>query len=185
MRSPTRGCAVLVILLATGMCPSRVRAQDQSAWHGENDWKPEKEGKPAHKLDLFYKASDWYLRAGTMLDAETTFQLLNRPTIARREDRTFLMRYPSVEKGWARCLGNRNTSAVIGANVALNVGIGMLSRRIYRKGGRWRWLALGLNVLRCTQSFGAGIGNIEYGNSINGQVRQATGYSGRIIWSRH
>ncbi len=185
MRSPTRCFAVLLMLSAMGISPPRIRAQDQYSWQKGDYWKPKEEKKPATRLDRLYRVSGWYLNAGTTLDAATTFQQLNRPTIARREDNTFLMRYPSAELGWARCFGNRNTGAAVGANVALNAGIALLSRRIYRKGGRWRYLALGLNVLRGTQSFGAGIGNLEYGNSIDGRVRQAAGYSGRIIWSRH
>jgi hypothetical protein len=52
-----------------------------------------------------------------------------------------------------------------------------------RRGGRWRTAATILNVAKATDNLVCGIHNLRAVGGINGQVRQATGYTGPIVWS--
>jgi hypothetical protein len=149
-------------------------------WEG----KPLGSEKKADKIDFLYRASNAYLVGGTWLDMTTTYPVLHHPTVAYRADGSVLTRYYGIETGWAGCLGRRNTVAVIAANVALNAGLNLLSRRIYRRGGRWRVLAITVNVLKGTDNLMAGVHNIRYNAGVDGRVQLATGYMGQIRWSR-
>ncbi|HVN26466.1 MAG TPA: hypothetical protein VMT99_02325 [Candidatus Paceibacterota bacterium] len=104
--------------------------------------------KADKRIDFAFKASRWYLRGATGLDMSTTYIGLDRSH--------------GVETGWAKCFGNRNTSAVIAANAGLNAGIDWLDRRLYQRGGRWRILATSLNVLKGTGNALDGVNNIRY-----------------------
>ena len=152
-----RVAVVVLMFMVAGAGPPLVLAQDQF-FRQEGRWEPKKE--EGRKLDFLYKASRVYLFTGTSLDMVSTARALNHPTVARRTDGSVLGRYPAIETGWAGRFGRRNTFAVVGANVGLNAGIDLLSRRIYRRGGRWRILAITLNVLKGTGNMMAGIHNI-------------------------
>ncbi len=146
---------------------------------------PEETKKGSRKLDTFYRISRLYLGVGTGLDGFSTARVLNHPTVAYRTDKTVLGHFYGVEVGWAgSVVGKRNTDAVVAANVLLNVGIERLSRTLYRRGGRWRFLAIGLVLWKATDSTVAGAGNLKFDAGIDARLRMATGYTGKIIWSR-
>lgn len=138
--------------------------------------------KKASRLDLLHWAADGYLAGGTVLDAVTTANGLDHPTMAYRTNGSFLMRYVLRENGWARCLGNRDVRGVVTANIALNLGVFLLSQRLYHRGGRWRYLAIGLLVAKATSSTLAGLHNHRLEVDVNKHVRKATGYKGAIVW---
>lgn len=174
---PPKVRALALTLVALGLfCPSLANAQVQRFLKAEP-------GKGAGKLGLLYRSSGLYLLGGTMLDMSSTVRALNHPTLALKADGSVLTRYYSIETGWAGCFGRRNTGAVVMANVALNVGINLLSRNLYRRGGRWRVLAIGVNVLKGTDNLMAGIHNVRYSAGVDGRLRMTTGYSGPISWS--
>ncbi len=99
-------------------------------------------------IDRAFKASQWYLRGATVVDMSTT---------------VIGMEYAhGVETGWGRCFGPHNTSAVVAWNVGLNLGTEFLSRKIYQRGGKWKYVATGLNVLKGTGNLAAGFHNASY-----------------------
>ncbi|RJQ13484.1 hypothetical protein C4553_03835 [Candidatus Parcubacteria bacterium] len=176
----------VVVMLAACASASSAFAQDRQLFELrpiERKWEEPREEKD-RKVDFLFKASRVYLAAGTGLDAVTTVRVLNHPSMAYRADGSALGRSYGVETGWARALGKRNTGAVVAANVGLNLGVDLLSRKLYRKGGRWRYLAIGLNLWKATDSLKAGIHNINYhSNGFDRRMREATGYQGTIVWS--
>ncbi len=177
MRSLAVTCFIIV------MCAAAPRAFAQTRFSPL----PESPKVPVRRSRLdgvLYLASEGYLAGGTWLDASTTVRGLEHPTMAYRGNGSFLMRYVVTEKGWARCMGNRNAFGVTAANVALNLGVLVASRRLFRRGGRWRILAIGFVVAKATASTWAGVRNIQLEGGINQQVRHDTGYRGAILW-RH
>jgi len=145
---------------------------------------PEETKRDSRKLDNLYRISRLYLSVGTGLDGFSTARGLNHPTIAHRTDQSVLGYFYGTEVGWAgSVVGKRNTSAVVAANVLLNFGVERLSRTLYRKGGRWRLLAIGLCLWKATDSTVAGVGNFRFNAGIDARLRTATGYQGKIIWS--
>jgi hypothetical protein len=141
--------------------------------------------KDAGKIGTAFKVSRFFLAGGTVLDSSTTFRALNHPVMAKRPDGSVLTSYYPTETGWTKCFGERNTFAAVAGNVGLNFGVGFVSERLYRKGGKWRLLAIGMNVFKGTQNTMAGIHNLRHDAGVDRQVRLATGYSGRIVWSSH
>ena len=105
--------------------------------------------------------------------------------MAYRTNNTFLMRYVVTEDGWARCFGSRNAFTAASANVLLNAGITRFSDRLYRRGGRWRIVAVGLLVAKATSNTLAGVQNLELQADIDNNVRKMTGYRGAIVWRSH
>lgn len=170
---------VVLLFVAMGLASSSpIHAQPQ-----EDTPKSLEPRRGAGKIGFLYKASRVYLLAGTALDATSTARLMGHPTLARREDGTVLARYYGTETGWASHFGGRrNTGAAIAANVALNAGMELFSRKMYRRGGRWRILAIAVNVFKGTDSMVAGIRNIRH--DPDRQVREVMGYRGQIVWSR-
>jgi len=143
-----------------------------------------REEKPVEKPSFLFKASRAYLFSGTSLDMWSTVHALNHPTIARSPDGSFLGNYYPVEKDWARCFGERNKPAIITANLALDFGVDLLSRKLYRKGGRWKGVAVALNVLQGTNRVRAALSNMRQDASIDERIRARSGYTvGRIVWS--
>jgi hypothetical protein len=142
--------------------------------------KPQKENR---KLDFLFKASNAYLLGGTTFDMVTTVQGINHSTVASRTDGSVLATYHGREAGWARMFGARNTGAVVAANVGLAVATSFVATKLYRKGGYWRILGIGLNLYKGTDSFMSGAHNMGVMANIDHSVRQRTGYGGRIIWS--
>jgi hypothetical protein len=145
--------------------------------------KPKESKKEAGKIGFLYKASSVYLSGATLLDMSSTARVLNHPTVASTAEGSVLARYQGEEVGWAGFLGKRNTGAAVGANVLLNVGIDLLGRSLYRRGGHWRILAVAVNVLKGTDNLLAGIHNVRFNADTDGRIRLATGYTGRISWS--
>ena len=189
MRSPKiRVHAVFLMLLVAGVAilpPLASADESESSSILKVESPKPKEKKPSPKLDILFKASEIYLGAGTSLDMTTTIQALNHPSIARQANGSFLMNYPSHEVGWASRIGIHNTGGVVAANVGLNLGAELLSRKLYGKGGHWRYLAIGLNLFKGTGNTVAGYQNIGYMEGLDSRIRQATGYTGRIVWTRH
>jgi hypothetical protein len=98
-------------------------------------------------IDKTFQASQWYLRGATALDMSTT---------------VIGIEHHGIEAGWARCFGPRNTTAIVAGNVAMNLGVEYVSRRIYQKGGKWKYVATGFNVLKGTMNAADGIHNARY-----------------------
>ena len=161
-------------------CSSPAIAQIQNFQRENSQESPKK----AERLDHLYRASQFYFLGATVLDLSSTAQVLGHPSVARGENEQLLARYYGTETGWASFLGERNAGAAVAANASLNAGLGLLSQRLYRRGGRWRILAIGINVLKGTDNLAAGIHNLNYIASIDGRVRALTHYRGRIYWSR-
>jgi hypothetical protein len=173
------GIVVVVLMVASSVvcCPPLVYAQGR---HLREDG-PTKLKEGTGKIRFLYKASEVYLLGATVVDMTTTAQMIGHPTVARRGDGSLLAYYHGTEDGWAGFLGRRNAAGAVLANVALNAGLNLLGRKLYRKGGHWRYLAVMVNVLKGTDNLIAGIRNTRY--DVDGQVRAATGYGGTILWS--
>ena len=140
--------------------------------------------KPVQKTSLAFKGSELFLASGTAFDMTTTARGLNHPTTAYRSDGSFLTQYYVNETGWAGFLGKRDAFTAVGANVFKNVLVDRYSRRLYARGGRWRTLAFGINILQGVINSVAAGSNIRSDERIDRKVRLATGYGGRIVWSR-
>jgi len=168
-------------MCAIGFAPVRALAQVPTPPWLDDAPKPQPK-RPPDKTDRFYWATEGYLAGGTVADAMTTVKGMDHPTMAYTEDGTFLMRYVLAEGGWARCFGSRDPVTASAANVALNGGIAELSRLIYRRGGRWRILAIGIDFAKATSSTIAGVHNARLEAGIDQRVEQATGYRGIILW---
>jgi len=162
--------------------PSHAFAQNSSSSVDED--KPTEPVKKIQKLDFLYYASEAYLTAGTGLDMMTTAHNLGHPTTASSTSGVFLTHYYVEETGWAGIVGRRNTDGIILSNVALNLGIDLLDRKLYKRGGKWRTVAVSLNVLKGTGNMVCGINNIRAAGRIDQVVRMQTGYKGIIVWSR-
>lgn len=178
---PLKVLAVVTLMTMGGLLssPLLVKAQDLSFVHVRS-------GKPKEKADkiaTLYKVSRFYLAGATAFDMWSTAKVIGHPTVARRPDGDLLAYYHGQEVGWAGFLGRRDTRAAIAANVVLNVGLTLLSRKLYQKGGRWRVLAIVVNVAKGTDNVVAGVGNVRYGRTVDGRVSAATGYGGPIVWS--
>jgi hypothetical protein len=142
------GVCVVAVLAVMSCSSSRASAQTiQPIKHFYED-SLEKPRDGTGKTALAYKVSQWYLRGATGLDMSTTVIGMNYAH--------------GIETGWARYLGNRNTSAVVMANVGLNIGTELLSRKLYHRGGSWRTFAIALNVLKGTGNAVEGVRNIRY-----------------------
>ena len=98
-------------------------------------------------IDRIFKASQWYLRGATAVDMTTTIVGIE---------------HHGVETGLMRFAGSRNTSAIVAGNVAMNFGVEYVARKLYQKGGKWRYAGAGLNVLKGTGNLAAGISNASY-----------------------
>jgi hypothetical protein len=140
--------------------------------------------RKVQKLDFLYRASETYLTVGTGLDMMTTVHGLHHPTTASSASGVFLTHYYTQENGWARFVGKRDAPGVVLANVLLNTGIDMLDRKLYRRGGKWRAVAVTFNLLKGTDNMVCGFNNIHMLGGIDKVVQVQTGYKGLIVWSR-
>jgi hypothetical protein len=170
------------MLLAMSVMNS-LSANSQTLFPPEHDTSKVPKAESVKKTSFAFKASELYLAGGTVFDMTTTVQGLDHPTTAYRSDNIFLTHYYPVESGWAGCFGNRDAFTAVGANVVLNVGVDLVSRSLYARGGRWRALAFGALLLKGTFNVIAASNNIRNDERINADVRLATGYRGQIIWS--
>ena len=177
----------VILLAAGGLVPLPVIAQVQTS--SLLLVKPAvkttfaKPDEQARKFRTAYRASRVFLYGATVFDASTTVQVMNHPTIASRPDGSVIARYHGTETGWASYFGKQNTFAAVTANVGLNVGVDWLSRRMYRRGGKWRMAAIGLNLAKGTGNLVCGIHNIRTDAGVDRRIRMATGYRGPISWS--
>jgi hypothetical protein len=135
------------------------------------------------KTDFLYLGSQAFLGAGTMMDMKSTVDGLNHPTVASRQNGMFLTNYYARETGWAGVFGQKNTNGVVAANVLLSTGFDLLDRRLYRRGGKWRIVAITLNFAKGLDNGMSAFHNIGVNKDIDKHVRLQTGYNGRIIWS--
>jgi len=120
------------------------------------------EKKKPTKVDFLYLMSQGTFAGATWFDGWTTERGLRR--------------YPTVtEGGWARCFGNRNAFAVTAANVALNLGVEDFSRRLYRRGGRWRFVAIGVVVAKTASGAIAGADNFRLEERMDDRMHQLAG----------
>lgn len=97
---------------------------------------------------LYHAAQNFLLHAA-VFDMEMTDEGLHHPTLlhltivngglTRTVNFDFTSRFR--EGGWARFMGARNAGGVIAANVAADVVMALVSRRLARRGPRWRMLA--------------------------------------------
>ncbi|MDR3582155.1 MAG: hypothetical protein P4L67_02675 [Candidatus Pacebacteria bacterium] len=183
MTIAVRICLIATLCTAALVSPPRIHAQTTDLTEEVRPKEPIR--KKPDKIDFVHWASRGYLAAGTWLDASTTANGLGHPTMAYRADNnTLLMHYTVTEVGWAGCLGRQNTFTAVSANVLLNVGVERFSNRLYLRGGRWRYVAIGLLAAKATDNLVAGINNERFQAGIDGRVRQLTGYRGVIVWSR-
>jgi hypothetical protein len=174
-------CRVAALFCAMGLVsPTHAIAQVQT----QDDLPRAPEKKKPDTIDFLHKwVSPTVLSAATSVDVYTTAHNLDHPTVAYREDGTFLTNYYVVEKGWARCFGNRSPFAASFANASLNAGVMVLSDRLYLRGGRWRIAALALVLAKAGANLDGGIQNERFLGSIDQRVRLETGYRGVILWS--
>lgn len=171
----------MLVFAMSLMSSSRTFAQN--VFPADSDRPQEKQGRKVQKLDLVYHASEVYLAAGTGLDMMTTAHNLGHPTTAYSARGDFLTHYYAEETGWASVVGRRDTTGVVLANVALNVGIDLLDRKLYKRGGKWKFAAMSLNVLKGTGNIVCGIRNIKTDEGIDQAVQMRTGYKGIVVWS--
>lgn len=168
-----------LVLLVTGTFPSHASAQVQQFQLGTLRKSMMRE---PGKLGLLHGISEQCLAAGTLLDLTSTALVLDHPTVALRTDGTVLGHFYGREVGWASVFGPRDTGAVVAANLALSAGVGVLSRRIYRLGGAWRFVAIVLDVAKAADSAIAGGGNLRFRSGINDRLRLATHYKEEFSW---
>jgi len=140
-------CAITIVFAVSVNSPRAFAQNFQPTKRFSRETFAKPEGK-ADTIDSAYTASQWYLRGATGLDLTTT-------VIGMGEHR-------GVEAGWAKCFGRNNTAGVLAANGAVDFGVSFASRRIYRMGGRWRYLAIAMNVARATGIASDGIHNVAY-----------------------
>ena len=182
MAFPRNTFVTLTLVLVMGLVnPSRTFAQN--VFPADSD-RPQEHGRKVQKLDLLYHASEAYLAVGTGLDMMTTVHNLGHPTSAYSTSGNFLTHYYAEETGWASVVGRRDTSGVVLANVVLNVGIDLFDRRLYQRGGKWKFAAVSLNVLKGTGNIVCGIRNVKTDEGVDQAVRMQTGYKGIVVWSR-
>jgi hypothetical protein len=171
------------MLLAMGsIIPSS--ANSQTLFSLESDRAKVPKAEQAKKTSFTFKASEFYLAGGTAFDMTTTIKGLCHPTTAGMSNGTPLTHYYVKEMGWAGFLGDRDPWTAVAANVFLNYEIDRYSRRLYARGGHWRAIAIGTNVLKGTLNSIAAGENMRNDARIDQQVRLATGYKGQIVWSR-
>lgn len=127
--------------------------------------------------------SEYCFLGATVLDMTSTVHALDHPTKAYDSGGTLLAVYKPREVGWSGFLGS-NPFVTVGANLALNAGVNILSRRLYQRGGKARWIAVGLVGAKTYLNLSAGIQNVDHGKVVDREVHSMTGYNGPIIWSR-
>ena len=172
-----------MVVIVVSLVNSSLAVAQNSPSSADED-RPLSQINKVRKIDFLYYASEAYLAAGTGFDMMTTAHNLGHPTTAYSASGSFLTHYYVQETGWASVVGPRNTSGVILANVALNLGIDLLDRKLYRRGGKWKTAAVSLNVLKGTGNIICGINNIRTSDGIDKVVQMQTGYKGVIVWSR-
>ncbi len=132
------------------------------------------------KRDWIRFASEAYFAGGTVVDMETTASGLERPTNAYTTSGKFLISWPMREAGWTRFVGGRNAPGVTSLNVLADLGVDLLSRRLYR--GGHRRIALLVIVAKATGHWYDGVSNMRALGNIDKRVQLQTGYQGAIVW---
>ncbi|HEY5221331.1 MAG TPA: hypothetical protein VIJ29_04325 [Candidatus Paceibacterota bacterium] len=132
------------------------------------------------KRDWIHLASEAYFAGGTVVDMKTTVDGLERPTNAYTTSGKFLMSWPMREAGWTRFVGDRNASGVASLNVLADLGVDLLSRRLYR--GGHRRIAVLVLVAKATGHWYDGFNNMRALGGIDKRVQLQTGYQGAVVW---
>ena len=148
----------------------------------QDDDKPveAKKGVPAG-IRKVSEISEIAFLGATVLDMTTTVHAFGHPTHAYSTSGELLAIYKPREVGWSGFLGS-NPFVTVGANLALNAGVNILSRRLYQRGGKSRWIAAGLVEAKTYMNLSAGIQNLHRGAAVDREVHLMTGYSGPIVW---
>jgi hypothetical protein len=173
-----------VLLVAMSLMNSSPSAKCQSMFSPEQDRAEVPRAAMVKKTSAAFKASEIYLAGGTAFDMTTTIKGLGHSTTAYMSNGTPLTHYYVKETGWAGCLGERDPWTAVAANVFLNYEIDRYSRKLYLRGGHWRAVGIGALLVKGTLNTIAAGNNIRNDERIDRQVRLATGYNGRIVWSR-
>ncbi len=122
------------------------------------------------KTDKWYRASQAVLISGLVLDEWSTVEAINNPTrvsYLHCEDGSQTCQFPvSVEKtvtfretGWASWYGIQRPGSIVAASVALDAGILTVSHLLYKRGGIWQKVAIGINFAQAGSHLYAGFGN--------------------------
>ncbi len=174
------GLLWVMVMGVTALSSSLAFAQTLDIPDGDLPKAPERQ--PVQKPSWAFRGLELSLAGATAFDMTTTANGLGHPTAAYSVDGKLLAHYYAVETGWAKCFGDRNTSAIIAGNVFMNAGVDHLSEHFYPRGGRWRIAAFALLAAKTAINSEAAIHNIRYMQTIDTRVRHATGYGGVIIW---
>ncbi len=125
---------------------------------------------PSKLEDALYRASQAALIGGLAVDMVSTAQAINHPPSVSYQycaDAQCLMVqnvrivHEFNETGWAAKFGAHSAASVIAMNVALGGGILYASHFLYKKGGVWRKVAIGLNFLKAGDNLACGLTNIS------------------------
>ena len=125
---------------------------------------------PSKTEDILYRASQGALISGLAVDMVSTVQAINYPPSVSYQycaDAQCLTVVNAMalhkfsEAGWAASFGAHDAASVVAMNVALGGGILYASHFLYKKGGVWRKVAIGLNFFRAGSNLVAGMANIS------------------------
>lgn len=128
--------------------------------------------RPSKVEEVLYHSSQAVLVGGLTWDMVTTVIPMNHPTLVSYqycENGTSICQFPvSVETsvtfrevGWASWYGIQKPHSVVIANIALDAGILTASHLLYKKGGIWRKVAIGINFAQGGSRLYAGFGNVS------------------------
>jgi len=127
---------------------------------------------PGKIESALYRASQTALIGGLAMDMLTTVKAKNSSTHVSYfycQDGSQTCRFPvSVlktvtfrEVGWASWYGIQKPYSIVAASIALDVGILTASHFLYKKGGVWRKVAIGVNFFQAGNHTVAGVSNAD------------------------
>ncbi|MBI2068785.1 MAG: hypothetical protein HYT67_01630 [Candidatus Yanofskybacteria bacterium] len=128
---------------------------------------------PSKTEDALYRASQAALVGGLVLDLWTTVKAINGPPIHVSylycQDGSQTCQFPMFvettfsfrEVGPASWFGIQKPGSIVAAGAAFDAGILTASHFLYKKGGIWRKVAIGINFVLGGSHLGAGFGNID------------------------
>lgn len=127
---------------------------------------------PSRTEEVLYHASQMTLLGGWALDEWMTVKAIGDPIHVNYlycEDGSQTCQFPMpVEKtvtfrevGWASWYGIQEPYSVVAASIALDAGILTASHFLYKRGGIWRKIAIGLNFAQAGSHLYAGFGTVS------------------------